>query len=461
MVEGEGSAGGSPSSVEAITVPVAHSSEVVTVARAALVEGSERLASAAPASEPPVLQGPSPQVAYAVTVLSPTDGPAPLAETLSTAVLRGTVLPRVEIVGSEPTLIARTKRRYEDVRPLGKGGIGEVVSAQDNDIGRPVALKRLRSDMQSPSALVRFVDEIRTTGRLEHPNIVPVHDVGLDEAGHYYFVMKYIDGETLETIIQKLADGDPDYHLRYTCERRVQIFIGLLDAVGFAHEKGILHRDIKPANVMVGAHGEVVVMDWGIAKALLDPASGEKAAASIPASIAEDVAKGRAFETQAGTVIGTPAYMSPEQASGAPLDERSDIYSLCVLFHELLGLRHYLSEKTTLRETLEGVQKEKVRPLYFTKHPSQRRVPPDLSWFICRGLEKDPARRHASVRDMRHCLLRRAEGYIPVQCGGTLLRRSANEFGLLVDRHPLWMQALVFGGLAVALVMAAAAFVPN
>jgi eukaryotic-like serine/threonine-protein kinase len=470
MTEGKESAGGAPSFNEALTVAQPGFSEALTVARGPAIDGPPAPVLEEMASAPTVLSasrdaaaetasraavGPEARGAYAVTVLSPADSLVPLPAPPAPITQRSTVLPRVSLIGSEPTLIVEGKRRYEEILPLGKGGVGEVVRAKDNDIGRPVALKRLRPDMQSPSVLVRFVDEIRTTGRLEHPNIVPVHDVGLDEAGQYYFVMKYIDGETLESIIQKLAAGDPDYHLRYTFERRVQIFIGILDAVSFAHDKGILHRDIKPANVMVGAHGEVVVMDWGIARSLREPASGAPAGASRVTASAEDIARGRAFETQLGTVIGTPAYMSPEQASGAPLDERSDIYSLSVLFHELLGLTHYLAGRTTLLETLEGVQKEKPSPLYFTKHPHQGRVPPDLSWFVYRGLAKTPDQRHASVKEMQHCLLQRAEGKIPVHCGGTLLRRSANELGLMVDRHPFLMQVLVFGGLGLGLVMAA------
>ena len=195
---------------------------------------------------------------------------APDAEAVSgaTTLVRSTVLPRVEMVGSTPTLVTRGKPRYEHMRRLGEGGLGEVLGARDNDIDRDVAVKRLRPDVTSAAMVARFVEEVRTIGRLEHPNIVPIHDVGVDERGEYYFVMKYVDGETLESVIEKLAAGDPAYHAQYGVERRVQIVVALLEALAFAHKKGIVHRDIKPANVMIGAYGEVVLMDWGIAKQL-------------------------------------------------------------------------------------------------------------------------------------------------------------------------------------------------
>ena len=147
--------------------------------------------------------------------------------------VRSTVLPRMELIGAVPTLVAPGKRRFDLVRQLGIGGLSEVIGAEDDDIGRKVALKKLRSDMKSAATLARFVEEIRTVGKLEHPNIIPIHDVGVDEAGDYYFVMKYVDGETLESVIEKLVAGDAVYHRRFTVARRVQIFMDVLEAVAF------------------------------------------------------------------------------------------------------------------------------------------------------------------------------------------------------------------------------------
>jgi serine/threonine-protein kinase len=179
---------------------------------------------------------------------------------------RSTVLPRVESTTGRLQIVTSDRHRYEELRMLGEGGMGEVLAARDNDIERTVAVKRLKPGVQAASTLARFVDEIRTVGRLEHPNIMPIHDVGVDEQGQYYFVMKYLDGETLENIIEKLRDGDPVYLRRYPFERRVELFVGILEAIAYAHGHHIIHRDIKPANIMVGPYGEVMVMDWGLAK---------------------------------------------------------------------------------------------------------------------------------------------------------------------------------------------------
>src|SRR5580700_7932832 len=162
--------------------------------------------------------------------VAPVSGDA-LSPPGSTTLVRSTVLPRLEMVGTTPRLVTQGKPRYEHMRRLGEGGLGEVLGARDNDIDRDVAVKRLRPNVSSPATIARFVEEVRTIGRLEHPNIVPIHDVGVDEKGEYYFVMKYVDGETLESIIEKLAAGDPLYHAHYTFERRVRIVRALLEAL--------------------------------------------------------------------------------------------------------------------------------------------------------------------------------------------------------------------------------------
>lgn len=207
--------------------------------------------------------------------------------------------------------------------------MGEVVKVRDNDIGRVVALKRLHPGVNDDSTLVRFIDEVRVVGELEHPNIVPIHDVGVDAKGDYFFVMKYVPGETLETVIEKLAAGDPEYHAKFPFERRVAIFEALLEAVRYTHVNGIVHRDIKPTNVMVGPYGEVMLMDFGIARRLRQPWTEQG-----PAGSGEAPSGKALFSTRVGSLLGTPGYMSPEQARGEPVGERSDIYSLCVLFHE-------------------------------------------------------------------------------------------------------------------------------
>src|SRR5262249_34878051 len=152
------------------------------------------------------------------------------------------------------TLSAEVRSRYEAEKLLGVGGMGEVVLVRDQDIERKVAVKRLLPELNDPSVVARFADEIRTVGRLEHPNIVPIHDVGVDELGRYFFVMKYVEGETLESIIDKLRARDPAYVAKYSVEARIELFLGVLHALEYAHAQGIIHRDVKPANVMVGRY---------------------------------------------------------------------------------------------------------------------------------------------------------------------------------------------------------------
>ena len=375
------------------------------------------------------------------------------------ASLRTTVLPRVEGDGAEFRLVSESKSRYEPIKTLGAGGMGEIVLVHDQDIARKVAVKRLLPEASDPVMLARFVDEIRTVGRLEHPNIVTIHDVGVDELGRYFFVMKYVEGETLETIIRKLADSDPDYHRKYTFERRVEIFIDILQALAYAHAHGVVHRDIKPANVMVGRYGEVVLMDWGIAKPI---AAERDLARAADATLGDENERGRMYLTHVGSLVGTPAYMSPEQARGEvdKVDTRSDLYSACVLFHELITLKHYLADKQTLGDILSGVENHvlTVQGMRSCRHPTQGGNPPEFIHFAVDGLAKDPEQRYPSAARMIELLQENIEGRMHVACSATLSKRFLREAARVVDRHPRLM-LLALLGTFLAVIFAAAQLV--
>jgi serine/threonine-protein kinase len=388
------------------------------------------------------------------------DAAAPLGATVTYAgqspmrtaggTIKTAVLPRL----SGEQLVHDGRVRYEVKRVLGAGGMGEVALAEDQDIGRPVAVKYLTAP-QDGSLVARFVEEIHTVGSLEHPNIVPIHDVGVDDQGRYFFVMKHIEGETLEEIIEKLAAGNPEYHAKYTYTARIELFVSLLRALQFAHSRGFVHRDIKPANVMVGKFGEVVLMDWGVAKAVKAPS----AAPSAPRSdaLAEGPASGeraRLFTTRHGALVGTPAYMSPEQARGAvdAIDERSDLYSACVLFNELVTLRHYMEDRTTMSAMLEAIIRGDFELNYFGKvQPVQGQTPPELYHFCARGLKRDPAERWQSATQMIDELSAILDGRVRVQCPFTLSKRIAREASRLIDRRPIVAIGMFgFGALVVA-----------
>lgn len=211
-------------------------------------------------------------------------------------------------VVSEPDFSAT---KYTFVKELGHGGMGAVYLAEDRELDRLVAIKVLNTPEISEDLRNRMVREAQIIARLEHPGIVPVHDVGTLPDGRIYYAMKYVRGSRLD---QYAAEGAP-------LRDRLRKFQAVCDAVAFAHAHGVIHRDLKPQNIMIGSFGEVLVLDWGVAKS-------------------RDDSRSSAFpETMEGTVIGTRHYMSPEQARGEidQLDERSDIYALGAVLYFLLN----------------------------------------------------------------------------------------------------------------------------
>src|SRR5258706_1938994 len=193
-----------------------------------------------------------------------------------------------------PPLLAR----YRTGAVIGRGGMGEVVSARDEQIGRSVAIKRLRAKDASPEVIARFLREARVQGRLDHPAIVPVHELCSD-GNEPFFVMKQLSGVTLADVI---AGKDA----RFTRQQLLRAFVDVCLAIEFAHTRGIVHRDLKPANIMLGEFGEVYVMDWGVARVLAEEAPDAPPSAPLPDP----------GDTMAGVMLGTPGYMSPEQIRG-------------------------------------------------------------------------------------------------------------------------------------------------
>jgi serine/threonine protein kinase len=224
--------------------------------------------------------------------------------------------------------------RYRLLEHIARGGMGVVYAAEDQTLSRRVALKVLDVPIPGSDFAHRLNREARVLARLEHPGIVPVHDVGTLADGRVFYTMKFVEGQRLDLHIESVPSL-PD---------RLRLFLRICDAVAFAHARGVLHRDLKPANVMVGAFGEVLVMDWGLAKILGDSAHPETPTdhdATIfqpPNALPSETESAQATAiTGQGTILGTPGYMSPEQARGdiTQLDQRSDIFSLGALLRFL------------------------------------------------------------------------------------------------------------------------------
>jgi len=224
-----------------------------------------------------------------------------------------------------------TGTRYRLLGQVARGGMGVVYAAEDQDLQRRVALKVLEVPGSQGELAHRLLREARVLARLEHPGIVPVHDVGTLPDGRVFYTMKFVEGQQLDKYIESVTSS-PD---------RLRIFLRICDAVAFAHARGVLHRDLKPANVMVGSFGEVLVMDWGLAKILAAPNDPAPQTQHLPASDRVNAAADISVLTDHGRIMGTPGYMSPEQARGEVevLDARSDIFSLGALLRFLLSHR--------------------------------------------------------------------------------------------------------------------------
>jgi serine/threonine-protein kinase len=254
---------------------------------------------------------------------------------------------------------------YELGSLIGEGGMGEVMTARDPRIGREVAIKRLKGRSPTPEALQRFLREAKIQARLDHPAIVPVHELGYDGEGRPYFTMRRLTGTTMAEVIQ---EGTAQ-------QRLLRAFVDVCLAIEFAHTRQIAHHDLKPANIMLGDFGEVYVLDWGIARVLDEAAESSENQLTM-----------RERQTQPGTVLGTPGYMAPEQAYGEPCGPATDVYALgCILFEILVGKQLHPSGVAGMRSAIDA-------PLVA---PSSRtlNVPPELDAACVAALAAAPLAR--------------------------------------------------------------------
>ncbi len=297
--------------------------------------------------------------------------------------------------------------RYLLLGMLGKGAMGSVHLAQQRELKRKVAIKRLLAHHATDARMLeRFLREVQITAQLDHPNIVPIYGVEYDAEDAPVAAMKLVQGRTLKEYLKRTLElvesdhVDPDHAL----PRRLDLFLKICAALAYAHERGIVHRDLKPDNLMIGDWGEVYVMDWGIARAVREPQADATIGDELENS-GDEGATG-AFDTHDGAVIGTPRYMSPEQANGdKTLDQRSDQYSLGLLLYELVCLQP-ANRGVGSGAALRAAQGGDVAPCE-SKAPGVS-VPRELKAIIRKATESQPDDRYASVgelgRDVRRYL---------------------------------------------------------
>jgi serine/threonine protein kinase len=285
--------------------------------------------------------------------------------------------------------------RIEDV--LGRGGMGEVLSARDDQIGRSVAIKRLRVKDPSPDVLARFLREVRIQGRLEHPAIVPVYELWNQDESQPFFVMKQLAGTTLADLIPRLAAGERTAAEQFSLHQLLRAFVDVCLAIEFAHTHGVVHRDLKPANVVLGDFGEVYVLDWGIAHVVNE---GEDR------SSIDDIEALGGAETVAGAILGTPGYIAPEQIRGvADLDGRADIYALgCILFEILTLEPLHPRGQSAIASALGGVDARAS-----LRAPGHQ-IPPELDAICVRATAMDREQRFATARQLGSAVQRFLDG---------------------------------------------------
>ena len=319
----------------------------------------------------------------------------------------------------------RSRDRYERLGVHAQGGIGTITRARDRELGRPLAIK----EVQSPTgaSLDRFVREARITMRLEHPSIVPVHDAGRWDSGEPFYAMKLVAGRTLKEVAQEKS----------TLAERMSLLpnvIAVADAIAYAHDQRVIHRDLKPSNVLLGAFGETIVIDWGLAKDLSlldDPEAPPASPYRRPADA-----------TEFGTVVGTPSFMPPEQARGEEVDERADVYALgAVLYFVLSGKAPHEGESSD--QVLARVRAQPPEPI----SEVVAGIPADLAAIVDRAMAREKAERYPSAKQLAEDLKRFQAGQMVAAHRYTLTERAARW----VRRHRAIAGAsLVFAALAAA-----------
>jgi serine/threonine protein kinase len=311
----------------------------------------------------------------------------------------------------QPETIQFTLGPYQVLKNIGQGGMGEVLLVYDTICGRKIALKRIRQDLSEIEPIkTRFLKEARVTSQLTHPSIIPIYSIHQEEAT--YYTMPYVEGDTLKQILKKYRQKEKSGEKLDSSESSIpallRIFLTICQAVAYAHSKAVLHRDLKPENIIIGKYGEVMILDWGLAKLEYHPQTDE----DLPEECA---GKSHPFHqiTKIGKVVGTISHMAPERALGADATKETDIYSLGVILFQLLTLRIPFLRKT-LKEYRKVAGQEAVPdPIEVAPY---RDIPKVLAAITMKCLATDPHQRYSSVdqliRDLENYIEGRSEWFL-------------------------------------------------
>lgn len=334
------------------------------------------------------------------------------------------------------TLPVKPQERYRFIRSIGFGGMKGVLLVHDADTGRDVAMAIMPDFRERPLRdIERFVHEAKLTARLEHPNIVPVHDIGIDHSGSPYFTMKYLRGQSLSSLLRKIQKGDPDTVAHYGLVRLLHIFTRVCHAIEFAHSQGICHLDLKPENINIGEYGEVLVLDWGLARPFnsLEP--------QLPPDENGNVKK---------QVSGTPGYMSPEQIRNTPeypVDERSDVFALGGILYAMLTLSNPLAKLPVdeiFRRTVTG-----DIPAPSEIAAVDRHIPAALDAICLKAMAPVANQRYRHVHELREDIFAFQSGYVPKAENASALKHA----GMFISRNGIILLLLLSLTLAAALVV--------
>lgn len=291
-----------------------------------------------------------------------------------------------------PRHVAMGFQKYSGFENFEEGGVAQLRVCLDKNLGRRVLMKSLHAHLsEEEMEQKRFLREARVTAQLQHPATVPVYELGRDVDGRLYFTMKRVVGKTLRHILEQIAAKNREYVDGYPLEERLNIFVQVCQAVAYAHAQGVIHRDLKPANIIVGEFGEVMLLDWGLAKVFDEP--DEFADHVFQSTSAAQLAL-----TFPGKRYGTPLYMSPEQAEGnTEVDERCDIYLLGSVLYEILTMKT-LIWGDDIDEVLHRIMHEDLpRP---RMRAPERKIPPELDSICMKALARRPEDRYTTVLEL-------------------------------------------------------------